>query len=118
VPATAAEILRTLGELAEHPVPEDELARARVRHRVGLDFALDSASELAGWFGGTELFHRPEEFDERIAKVDAVTAADVQRVAQQTFRRSRLLLTAVGRLDRQARRELEKTAADAGPLPP
>jgi len=117
VPATAAEILRTVGELVRAPVPEEELARARLRHRIGLEFSLDSASELAGWFGGTELFHEPESYEERVRKVDAVTAADVQRVAAETFRTSRLLFASVGRLDRPTRKELERIVVSGDLLP-
>ena len=67
-----------------------------MRHRIGLEFALDSAGEMIGWFGGTELFRVPEGFDERVAKLEAVTAADLRRVARATFRRDGLVACAVG----------------------
>lgn len=116
VPAACEEILRTLGELVSDPVPDDELARVKLRHRMGLEFSLDSAGELAGWFGGTELFHPPEDYETRIRRVDAVTAADVQRVAREIFRRQQLLVTAVGHMDRSTRKALENVVAGASPL--
>jgi predicted Zn-dependent peptidase len=116
VPATCEEVLRTLAELAETPVREDELERARARHRISLDFSLDSAADLAGWFGGTLLFHDPETFAERAARMEAVTAADVLRVARETFRRSRLIVCAVGHMDKAARRALA-TVVNGGGLP-
>ncbi|MFL5312898.1 MAG: insulinase family protein, partial [Myxococcales bacterium] len=70
--------------------------RAKVRHRIGLEFALDSAGEMIGWFGGTELFRTPEGFDERVAKLEAVAAQDLQRVARATLRRDGLVACAVG----------------------
>lgn len=117
VPATCAEVLSTLGTLTSQPVDDDELVRAKIRHRIGLDFSLDSAADLAGWFGGTELFQKPESFKERCAKVDAVTAEDVNRVARQTFRRRHLLVTLVGHLDRSARKKLEAIVEEATDLP-
>lgn len=117
VPATYDELLRTIGEVATERVPEEELERARSRHRMSLEFSLDSAADLAGWFGGTELFHPPEPFAERARKVDAVTADDVLRVARQTFQKSRLLTCAVGLLDKSARKVFENAAADVPYLP-
>jgi predicted Zn-dependent peptidase len=117
VPAAAEELLRTLGELTAVDAPSDEIDRAKVRYRMGLDFSLDSAADLAGWFGGTEMFYPPETFEERAAKVDAVTAADVRRVAAQTFRKERLLVSAVGHLDRATHKQFEQIVRNASELP-
>ena len=117
VPAAATELLATLGELAAVDVAPDELQRAKIRHRIGLDFSLDSAADLAGWFGGTELFYTPESFAERITKVDEVTADAVRRVAATTFRAAHLLVSVVGHLDRAARRSLDATVRAAAALP-
>ncbi len=95
-PLVATELLRLLAELCTDLVPEDEVKRAKVRHRIGLEFSLDSQGEMLGWFGGTELFRPAETFAERSARVDAVTAEDVRRVAQKLFRRSALVACAVG----------------------
>src|SRR5947199_1736675 len=94
-PLVLAELLRLLSGLCDEEVPPDELRRAKVRHRIGLEFALDSAGEMIGWFGGTELFRPPEGFDERVAKLEAVTAQDLQRVARATFGREGLVACAV-----------------------
>jgi predicted Zn-dependent peptidase len=117
VPAACEELFSTLGELATVHVPDDELERAKVRHRIGLDFSLDSAADLAGWFGGTELFYPPESFEERILKVDAVTAADVKRVAASMFRRKQLLVSVVGHLDRSQRKNFEAIVRESASLP-
>lgn len=117
LPAACAELLRILGELCEREVEEEELERARLRHRIGLEFALDSPGDLAGWFGGTALFHEPEEFSARIARVDAVTAADVRRVARRAFRRENLVVTAVGSPSVLVLSELQTLVRDAADLP-
>ncbi len=102
------EILHVLAGLVERPVPEEELARVQRRHRMSLTFSLDSAAELAGWYGSGEVLRAPESFEERCRRVEAVTPADVQRVARQTFARENLVAVVVGPGGRRARRELER----------
>ena len=115
-PLVLAELLRLLSELCDEDVPEDELRRAKVRHRIGLEFALDSAGEMIGWFGGTELFRTAEGFDERVAKLEAVTARDLRRVARTTFRRDGLVACAVGPISAIEKR-LTAAVDDAQGLP-
>ena len=96
VPLVLAELLRILAEVCDESVPDEELRRAKMRHRIGLEFALDSAGEMIGWFGGTELFRPAEGFGERVARMEAVTAEDVRRVSRGVFRRDALVACAVG----------------------
>jgi predicted Zn-dependent peptidase len=117
VPAACTEILRTIGEMTREPVTEDELHRTKLRHRIGFDFSLDSATDLAGWFGGTELFFPPDSFAERIVKFDRITAEDIRRVAAQIFCRSNLLVVSVAHLNKTAQRELEEIVEKAEQLP-
>jgi predicted Zn-dependent peptidase len=114
---TMGEILRVLGRLAAEPVPERELARAQRRHRIQLDFSLDSASDLVGWWGTGEVVAGTESFEERCRRVDAVTPADVLRVARTTFRRSRLVAVTVGRPPKREQAALERLLERAEPLP-
>ncbi|GAC1346905.1 MAG: pitrilysin family protein [Myxococcales bacterium] len=115
-PAFAQELIRILAELCDTPVSDEELERAKVRHRIGLEFALDSAGEMIGWFGGTELFRPAEGFAARAQRVEAATAADLQRVARKVFRREALLGCAVGPLG-AARRKLDAIIDEAEGLP-
>ena len=117
LPAAAEALLETLGELAGTTVPDDELLRAKTRFRIGFDFMRDSASELAGWYGGFELFQSSPDFDERIARVEAVTSADVLRVASQMLRRNQLLACVVGKNDAKSLRAIEKLVRDGAALP-
>ena len=98
-PLVAEELLRILAELRDTLVTEEEVQRAKVRHRIGLEFALDSAGEMIGWFGGTELFREPEGFEERVQRIEAVTAAEMRRVAREIFRGDKLFACAVGPLN-------------------
>jgi predicted Zn-dependent peptidase len=106
-----------LAGLAEAPVPGAELERVQRRHRMTLTFSLDSAPDLAGWYGAGEVLSAPEGFETRCRRVEAVTPAEVQRVARAAFRRARTVLVVVGRLGKRARAQLERVV-QAGPLPP
>ncbi len=110
-----AETFRVLGELCTTEVSEEELARAKRRHRMLLEFAQDSPGELAGWFGGTELFRRPESFNRRADLVDATTAAQVREAARRYFARDNLTVVSVGQ--RKGIKALERVVASAEGLP-
>jgi predicted Zn-dependent peptidase len=108
-------VCETLGEVAERGVTEEELGRAQRRHRMFLDFAQDSPGELAGWFGGTELFRRPDTFEERCRLLEAQTVEDLMRVARLYLQRSALGVVAVGQ--NKGRAALERAAMTAHGLP-
>ena len=96
-PDAMAEMLRLLAELRDTDVPENELQRAIKKTRIWLEFSLDAPSEMIGWFGSGELLHPPaESFQSWLGRIERVTAADVRRVARDTFRRDGLVAVAVG----------------------
>lgn len=109
----AAAVLRKL--CLRGPTP-DELERAKRRHRIGLEFSMDSCSDLAGWFGGTELWRPAESYEERAARLDAVDADAVRRVCARVFSRRNLRLVVVGRAGARTAARLKGLAADL-PLP-
>ncbi len=113
LPRVVSEILRVLGELAAKPVKEEELLRVQRRHRMTLAFSLDSAAELAGWYGSGEVLHAPEGFEERCLRVERVTPEAVRRVARATFTRENLVSVFVGPITRRGRRELERAVRSA-----
>lgn len=119
LPDNAAKVaeasLEVLGALCDAKVPEEELARAKRRHRMLLDFSQDSPGELAGWYGGTELFRRPETFAERIAQIEAQTPRSLQRVARKVFTRRNLCAVTVG--PRKGVKALERVVLQASALP-
>ncbi len=113
LPRVVSEILRVLGELTSSPVTGAELLRVQRRHRMTLAFSLDSAAELAGWYGSGEILHAPEGFEERCRRVERVTPQAIQRVARATFTRENLMAVFVGPSTRRARRELERAVREA-----
>ncbi len=109
------EMCRTLSALCEKTIPHEELARAKRRHRMSLDFSQDSPAELAGWFGGTEIFRPPESFDEKARQVDEQTPRHIRDVANRYFRKSTLGVVAVGQ--RRHVRALQHAVRQASGLP-
>ncbi|HEX8705133.1 MAG TPA: insulinase family protein, partial [Myxococcaceae bacterium] len=114
-PKVVEEILHVLGTLCTEEIGAEELARAKRRHRMLLEFSQDSPGELAGWFGGTELFREPESFGRRADLVDAQSAARVREVAQRYFNRENLTVVAVGQ--KKGLKNLERVVEAADGLP-
>lgn len=110
-PRVVEEMGKLLGELRENPVGADELERAKRRHAMALEFALDSTTELCSWYGSGALFGDTDDFSARRARVEKVTPADVQRVARAIFRAERMHLTYVGPEARRERARLERWMA-------
>jgi len=112
-PAALTEMLRILASLREQDVPEEELVRAKKKSRLWLEFSLDAPAEMIGWFGAGELLHPPaESFETWLSRIEAVTAADVRRVAGAIFRRENLVACAVGPLpgvEKKLRAAVEST---------
>jgi predicted Zn-dependent peptidase len=117
LPRVLEEVLRVLGTLAARAVPEEELARVQRRHRMTLAFSLDSAAELAGWYGSGEVLSAPEGFEERCRRVEGVTPADVLRVARETFRRRNAVAVVVGPARRRERAAVERLLARTTAVP-
>jgi len=79
-------IIGELTNLSETPVPEDELGRFKAYIRGSMVLGLEGTQQVASWLGGQEsLRGSVMDIDEVIARVDAVTPQDIQRVAQTCF---------------------------------
>ena len=117
LPRVLEEVLRVLGTLAARSVPEEELLRVQRRHRMTLAFSLDSAAELAGWYGSGEVLSAPEGFEERCRRVERVSPADVARVARATFRRRNAISVVVGPARRRERIAVERLLARTTAVP-
>jgi predicted Zn-dependent peptidase len=117
LPRVIEAVLQVLGELAARPVPEEELLRVQRRHRMTLAFSLDSVSDLAGWYGAGEVLSAPEGLEERCRRVEAVTPASLQRVAQETFRRRNLVAVVVGPARKRERAQVDRVVHKSLLLP-
>ncbi len=104
----AREILSLVGELANEGPGEDELDKARRRHRWELTAMNDSADDLAGFYAGGLLFGRFETPEERLAAADRVTIEDVKNIARAVARPDRLNVVAVGLLENDEDKRLSE----------
>jgi predicted Zn-dependent peptidase len=79
-------IITELKRLCDTPVPADELERIKAYVRGGIVLGLEGTQQVASWLGSQECLHnRVRTADEVVARVNAVTAHDIQRVAQACF---------------------------------
>lgn len=91
-------ILKELKSLKELGVSKQELADAKEKVRVPLLFSLESPLSQMEFYAAQGLF-RPQEIlthEQAIAKVQAVTAQDIQNLARELFVTDNLNLVMVG----------------------
>jgi predicted Zn-dependent peptidase len=103
--------LEMVTELASEGPTEEELEKAKRRHRFAVEAALDSAEELEATAGAAVLFDRPRGFEIWKSRFDHLTRADVQKAAQHVFRREAMHVVTVGTLTAGAKLELRKLLA-------
>jgi predicted Zn-dependent peptidase len=93
------EIFKELRGVRDVAVPQDELARAKAYVELGIPGTLESTSQVAGQMAQLAIFGLTlDELPKLAARVRAVTAADVQRVARQYLTPDRAHVVVVGDL--------------------
>lgn len=81
------------------PVPADELARAKNYVSLRFPGAFETTSDISRRLEDMLVYHLPEDyFSKYVQNIQAVTAADVQRVAQKYIQPNRLIVVVVGDL--------------------
>jgi predicted Zn-dependent peptidase len=84
-------------KLATKEVTAQELVDAKTHIRGGLTLSLEDSSEQADWYAREALFeaeiHTPED---RLQAIEAVTAADVKRVAKKLFVSGEMRVAIIG----------------------
>lgn len=90
-------VLREWDRLRQEEVPAEELTKARELVKGRLLLQMEETLSVAAWFGYQELLS-PQilTVDEVVEAIDAVGAADIQRMAQELFLGERLHLAVVG----------------------
>ncbi len=97
VPLVVDLVVEELRGLAGSPVPEADLRRAKDHLKGNLMLSLESTSSRMTHLARQDIyFDRYYTFDETLASIEAVTAADVRRVAADLFRDGALAGTVLG----------------------
>lgn len=93
------EIFREIRGVRDSLVPREELDRARSNVENDIPGALESTSQVAGQMANLATFGLTlDEYPRLVARIRAVTAADVQRVARQYLTPDRAHVVVVGDL--------------------
>ncbi len=97
-------IMEVWREMQDRPATEEELQRFKEYLRGRTELAAEDTVSVAAWWGmqlaaGAE----PMSLDETLAEIEAVTPEDVQRLAQELWRKEKLALGYVGPLDSEDR---------------
>ncbi len=89
--------LTEVARLRDEPIGASELARVRDLVKGRIDLRLEGTGGVASWLAGQEMFYdRIRSVDEISAIIDAVSPADIQRIAQQYLRPELAYLAAIG----------------------
>ena len=97
LPMTIRIILEQLSRLKKEVVPDVELSKAKELAKGRLLLRMEDSRNVAGWVGGQEILTgQILDVDEVLAIVDAITADDIQRLAQELMVADRLRLAVVG----------------------
>jgi predicted Zn-dependent peptidase len=111
--ALLREAFAILDEFRNESVSPAELDKAKRRFRRDLQASYDDLDGLAGWFGGTELFYRPQTHEERALRMDRIDAADIRAAARRVLTPERLSVTIVGSLRAALLREVREVVGGA-----
>jgi len=96
LPAKLDEVLATvrleLSRVAAHGITEDELVRGKSQLRGGLVLGLEDSASRMSRLGKAELVHdQLLEIDEVMARIEAVTLAEVAAIAAEVFTQPEIL---------------------------
>jgi predicted Zn-dependent peptidase len=93
-------IMAEFTKLKQEPLSDEELTRAKDQLKGNILMGLESSNSRMANLARQEIyFGQFFSSDEIIARVEAVEAAQVQRMAQQLFDPERIAVTLLGRLD-------------------
>jgi predicted Zn-dependent peptidase len=106
VPLAIEGILAEYKRIMDEKVGAEELQKAKDFMKGKIALSLEDSEEVAHLMGKQSLLHNKiQTIDEIFKKIDAVTAEDVQRVAQEYLKEKDLKLAIIGPSDNKA--ELE-----------
>jgi predicted Zn-dependent peptidase len=97
-------ILNELRKIKEKRVDEKELKKTKEFMKGVLLLKTEDTRSMSSWYGLQELLYQPVQTpEEKIAEIDKVTAADIQRAAREIFRTEKLNLAMIGPFEDEGR---------------
>jgi predicted Zn-dependent peptidase len=97
VEETIEALVAELRKLRDERVPADELLRTKELRKGRLLMGFEDSRSVAAWIGSQEATYGEIKTPEEVmAKIEAVTAAEVQELAQELFRPEMLSLALIG----------------------
>lgn len=103
-------LLGHVARIRDEPVTPEELADARENARLALPARFESVDDVTGALQDLAVYRLPlDEYAKRAARIDAVTVADVQRVARQWLHPDAMRIVVTG-----DRARIEKDIAAIG----
>jgi hypothetical protein len=96
--SSVVEILKELERIANEPVTEDELARAKAKYAGNFVMALEKPETVAQYALNVETEDLPVDFYQKyLERVNAVTVQDVQKAIQKHINLNQLRVVVVGK---------------------
>lgn len=94
---TIAVVQKELQKMAEKGIKEQELADAKTHIRGAMQLSLEDSSTVANWYAKQALFADAIETPEqKLAKIDKVTAKEIQSLAAQIFKWNAVRIAIIG----------------------
>lgn len=92
-------IYEELNKIRQEPVSKDELQRAKDHMRGSLALAFEDTAMRAKWYGWEWVYEQMLDTPkDRLAKIDKITAKDIQRVARTILNPRLMVSAAIGPL--------------------
>ncbi len=99
LPELLAVLVESLVEFRDGGPGEEELARAKARHRLELEFSRDSLEAQLERFAWPLLYSETREITDEMERVEALTVEELRAQARRLFQGSQLHLALVGPLN-------------------
>jgi len=95
--AALTDLLDEIRQMRDVPVPDKELADTKKALIAGFALSLESPNAILGNYIDRYLYKLPADYwDTYPARIEAITSADIQRVARKYWAADRLQIVAVG----------------------
>lgn len=108
-------ILIELKKIKNGNLKKEELRKAKEMYKGALSLSLESTLNRAFWHGNKLLlYNRPLTFDEVKKRIEEVKVKDIQRMAQNTFIKSKINLSIVGSYKEKDKEEYDSILQELG----